>query len=185
MPAAEPPPVRLLYGHNEEPLLMVRGDDPATILDTAGRHAADLGVVLIDAFCNPKVDAIRATPCRPAGHTVDGWDCDGGMTAHYNYGKPGPGAFTGAFIAVRPMNLDERKAAIVAELNAATVEEWNTSHPVGTPVRYWTWTREGDGQVGETRSAARLLGGNTPVVWVTGHPACITLTHVAPLQEEQ
>jgi hypothetical protein len=59
-------------------------------------------------------------------------------------------------------------------------DSFNRSHPVGTPVRYWTGTREGDGETGATRSAATVLGGHTAVVWVTGHGACIALTHVQP-----
>jgi len=62
------------------------------------------------------------------------------------------------------------------------VEWFNQENPIGTPVRYWTGVREGEGQTGVTRTAAHLLGGHTPVVWVTGHPACIALTHVQPME---
>jgi hypothetical protein len=60
---------------------------------------------------------------------------------------------------------------------------WNAAHPEGTYVRYWTGAREGAGQTGRTRSTARVLGGHTAVVWVTGHGACIALTHVQPEPE--
>lgn len=58
------------------------------------------------------------------------------------------------------------------------VENWNLKHPIGTPVRYWTSVREGPGKTGETRSVAEMLGGHTPVVWVTGEGGCVALTHV-------
>jgi hypothetical protein len=63
---------------------------------------------------------------------------------------------------------------------AKAVEAWNTQHPVGTPVRYWTGHREGDGKASHTRSAAHVLGGHTAVVWVEGESSCIALTHVQP-----
>jgi len=49
----------------------------------------------------------------------------------------------------------------------------------GKTVRYWVGVvREGDGLTGETRTHAHLLGGHTPVVWITGAASCIALTHV-------
>lgn len=60
------------------------------------------------------------------------------------------------------------------------VSKWNRENPVGTPVRYWTGDRHGDGKVSTTRSPAHLLGGHTPVVWVDGEASCIALTHVDP-----
>lgn len=64
-------------------------------------------------------------------------------------------------------------------------ELFNSRCPEGTPVRYWTGAREGSGQTGRTRSAASVLGGHTAVVWVTGHGACIALTHVVPTLESE
>ncbi|MET8985893.1 hypothetical protein ABZW49_10630 [Nonomuraea wenchangensis] len=61
---------------------------------------------------------------------------------------------------------------------AAAVEQWNATVPVGTPVRYWTGWREGDGKASRTRTSAHLLGGHTAVVWVEGESSCIALTHV-------
>lgn len=60
---------------------------------------------------------------------------------------------------------------------------WNEEFPEGTPVRYWTGVRKGAGTAGETRSAATVLGGHTAVVWVTGHSACIALSHVQPVRQ--
>ena len=61
------------------------------------------------------------------------------------------------------------------------VDDFNHHYPIGTPIRYWTGIREGEGKSGETRSEATLLGGHTPVVWVTGHAACIALSHIEPI----
>lgn len=66
---------------------------------------------------------------------------------------------------------------------AERVEAWNLTYPEGQPVRYWTGAREGAGRKGRTRSAASVLGGHTAVVWVTGHGACVALTHVKPIPE--
>jgi hypothetical protein len=60
----------------------------------------------------------------------------------------------------------------------AEVAGFNAANPIGTPVRYWTGGREGEGRTGVTRTEAQVLSGHTPVVWVTGHGACIALTHV-------
>jgi hypothetical protein len=65
---------------------------------------------------------------------------------------------------------------------AKLVEKFNARHAVGTPVRYWTGVREGDGELSATRSHAQLLSGHTAVVWVDGHPACIALSHVEPVK---
>jgi hypothetical protein len=68
---------------------------------------------------------------------------------------------------------------------AEHVAAWNLTYPEGRAVRYWTGVREGAGQKGRTRSAASVLGGHTAVVWVTGHGACIALTHVKPIPESE
>ena len=65
------------------------------------------------------------------------------------------------------------------------VERWNRLHPVGTRVNAYPGCRpEDDPQATVlntvTRSAATVLGGHTPVVWVRDHGACIALTHVDP-----
>lgn len=58
------------------------------------------------------------------------------------------------------------------------VDQWNARHPVGTPVEYWTFVREGTGKMSRTRTNAQLLSGHTAVVWVDGEPSCISLSHV-------
>ena len=62
------------------------------------------------------------------------------------------------------------------------VENFNKKNPIGTPVRYWTGMREGDGAKSKTRTAAQILQGHTPVVWVEDHGACIALTHIDPIR---
>ena len=62
------------------------------------------------------------------------------------------------------------------------VEAWNDT-PVGTMVRYWTGLRTGPGRLARTRTAASLLGGHTPVVWVHDEPSAIALTHIDPLPD--
>lgn len=62
-------------------------------------------------------------------------------------------------------------------------EEFNSLHPVGTPVVAYPGARPEVVPActrleTRTRSAAQLLSGHTPVVWVEGHGACIALTHV-------
>jgi hypothetical protein len=71
-----------------------------------------------------------------------------------------------------------------ASARAADVTDFNRDHMIGTHVEYWTGVREGRGKFSTTRSAAELLGGHTPVVWVAGHSACIALTHVEPIPDQ-
>lgn len=64
-------------------------------------------------------------------------------------------------------------------------ERWNNLYPVGTPVVAYPGCRPEDDPnderlVTRTRSKAEVLGGHTDVVWVDGHGACISLTHVDP-----
>lgn len=65
------------------------------------------------------------------------------------------------------------------------VDAFNAAHPVGVPVRYWPWTREGEGIASRTRTPAQRIGGSegqTASVWVEGRPDCISLTHVEALR---
>lgn len=66
----------------------------------------------------------------------------------------------------------------------AAVDRFNASHFPGSWVRYWTGTRDDAPKYGQTRTAAELLGGHTPVVWVTGEASCIGLTHVDPIPDQ-
>ncbi|QQZ56895.1 hypothetical protein IFE09_27240 [Streptomyces microflavus] len=71
---------------------------------------------------------------------------------------------------------------------AVTVDRWNAQYPVGTSVFAYPGCRPEDDPkctqlTTRTRSAASVLGGHTAVVWVDGHSACISLTHVDPRHE--
>lgn len=52
--------------------------------------------------------------------------------------------------------------------------------PVGTPVRYWSGSRQGDGEASRTCSTVQLLGGHLPVVWVEGVTGAIAMSHIEP-----
>ena len=68
-----------------------------------------------------------------------------------------------------------------------TPDQFNALYPVGTRVRAYPGCRPKPGATGKhccevldtvTRSTAQMLGGHTPVVWVKGHGACISLDFV-------
>jgi len=61
-------------------------------------------------------------------------------------------------------------------------DKFNTKNPIGTPVRYWTFLREGEGKLSKTRSGAQEMG-HSAVVWVEGEASCIALTHIQPIRE--
>lgn len=65
------------------------------------------------------------------------------------------------------------------------VDAWNLAHPIGTPVTYWSWTRDVAGRESQTRTAAQLNGAHQPVVWVEGEPGCIALSHVDATMPDQ
>lgn len=58
------------------------------------------------------------------------------------------------------------------------VDAWNANHDVGELVKYWTFTREGEGKLARTRSRAEVLSGHTAVVWLEGVRGCVALSHV-------
>ena len=62
----------------------------------------------------------------------------------------------------------------------AAAETWNAAHPIGTPVRYWTGCREGDGKASVTRTIAQSMSDHASV-WVVGEASCINLSHVEVL----
>lgn len=69
-------------------------------------------------------------------------------------------------------------------------EQWNARFPIGTPVLAYPGARPQDGPDDETlitrtRTQAQQTCSGTGVVWVEGHGAYITLTHVDPVTEEQ
>lgn len=58
------------------------------------------------------------------------------------------------------------------------VSEWNVKYPVGTIVRYWRGEKDGFPSGRGAASAAYMLSGHTPVVWINGCRGCIALSHV-------
>jgi hypothetical protein len=65
----------------------------------------------------------------------------------------------------------------------APVAAWNLAFPVGTPVRYWSGVREGEGVASRTRTLAEVLGGHTAVVWLEAGGGAVALSHVEPIVE--
>jgi len=60
---------------------------------------------------------------------------------------------------------------------ADLAQEFNDAHPVGTPVRFWPGTREGEGPTSKTRTPAWYIG-PYPVVSVEGYAGGISLAHI-------
>lgn len=102
--------------HNEDgPIMLVRAETVAEALALAAVEAADSDMTVTDTEADIRLSWARAIPCNPEGHEIrDGFEwCDGGMRCHYAYGKPGPGAFRGAFVSVRHLRPDERTSPAV------------------------------------------------------------------------
>ncbi|MEI5032487.1 hypothetical protein RB201_04610 [Streptomyces sp. S1A(2023)] len=72
----------------------------------------------------------------------------------------------------------------------SAADEFNHFYPVGTPVLAYPGIRPEDGPddstlITRTRTEARVVASGDSVLWVDGHGAYITLTHVDPVSEEQ
>ncbi|MCF2531732.1 hypothetical protein [Yinghuangia soli] len=65
-----------------------------------------------------------------------------------------------------------------------TADQWNTHHPVGTPVHAWLGRRDEAPLVTRTRSDAWNLGHGEPVVSVDGYAGGIALTHIEPRPDD-
>lgn len=63
-----------------------------------------------------------------------------------------------------------------------TADQWNTTHPIGTPVHAWPGTLNEQPLRTHTRTPAWELGSGYPVVSVDGHAGGIHLTHIEPLK---
>lgn len=132
----------------------------------------------VEDICWGKVlGRVVETDRRPAGPEA-GYD----ETVDYALRDVEPVVYV---VEQKPRTAAESEIArqIIEEEAMTVAVEWNRRHPVGTPVRYWTGMRKGDGVASRTRYVASVMGGHTPVVWVDGHPACIALSHVEPLSE--
>lgn len=97
------PDTAQVLSNEDGPIILVRAGSPAEALFLAAEEAADNDLIVTNGEADVHVGWIRATPCRGGGHEIrDGFEwCDGGMRCHYAYGKPGPGAFRGAFVNAR------------------------------------------------------------------------------------
>ena len=80
---------------------------------------------------------------------------------------------------VEPVSPEDKRDRLDREIAA-----WNERHPIGTLVRFWTGAREGEGRTGNTRSEAEAPSGYG-VVWVTGEPSCIALSHVEVIEGQE
>jgi hypothetical protein len=87
---------------NEDgPVILVRAETTAEALSLAADEASANDLVVTDEETDIRIGWVRATPCNPDGHEDFGGMgyCDGGRgTTHYRFGKPGRGAFRGAFV---------------------------------------------------------------------------------------
>lgn len=138
-----------------------------SVLQRLGEMVADISAdleIVVNGYGVEGVERRRVRKVHEASPTADGGGAHSvGEGAAEGPGSAGPSAGAAGGSA--------------AYLQAA-VDIWNGIAPIGTPVRYWTGFREGDGIESKTRTKAQLLCG-TPVVWVEGHGACIALSHVA------
>ncbi|MFY9293299.1 MAG: hypothetical protein WAP03_21760 [Methylorubrum rhodinum] len=60
----------------------------------------------------------------------------------------------------------------------AQCEAFNAKHRVGDTIHVWPGPIEGEPVPVKIRFPAQVLGGHTPVVYVTGGHGCIALSHV-------
>lgn len=68
-------------------------------------------------------------------------------------------------------------------MTATALAALNFEYPVGTPVRYWTGAKQGEGKVSKTRSEVQSVSKTQAVVWVEGHSGCISMTHIEKVVE--
>jgi hypothetical protein len=64
---------------------------------------------------------------------------------------------------------------------ARRVEKWNRDVPIGAVVTYRSVKAARSVVITTTRTAAEVLSGHTPVVWLTGVSGCVALDHTEPL----
>jgi hypothetical protein len=58
------------------------------------------------------------------------------------------------------------------------IDDFNATYPVGSSILVHTGTLQDPAVEVEVRDPAQVLGGHTPVVYVTGGKGCVALTHV-------
>jgi hypothetical protein len=106
-----PQPAEILY-NEDGPVVLTRAGSAAEALELAAEEAAGQDMAVTGTETGIAVGWIRALPCRAGGHEISdgtGW-CDGHMRCHYSWGRPGPGAFRGAFVNVRYLGADETRS---------------------------------------------------------------------------
>ncbi len=54
-------------------------------------------------------------------------------------------------------------------------DAWNAANPIGTIVKYHPVIGNPEYRVRKTRTAAQLLSGHTPVLWLEGESGCVAL----------
>lgn len=89
-------------------------------------------------------------------------------------------------ITCRALPMDaETPAETIARNHELAVERFNAANQVGAKVRFWTWTREGEGKTGTTWSAAMRAASGHPVVYIRDDQGknigSVSLTHVEPI----
>jgi hypothetical protein len=121
----------------------------------------------------------------PAAQAVLDYSDDGQRYQVNGYTHDGHHLYRREFATLDAALRNGDRVARTGPTQAERVEAWNLTYPVSQAIRYWTGAREGAGRTGRTRTAATLLEGHTAVVWVTGHAACVALTHVDPIPESE
>jgi hypothetical protein len=102
--------------------LLVRGDSLPEVLAQAHAEAASDDYVLTEPEM-VRLGWLRAVPCRPGPHEIDGCCCEGDRPGtHYIDSAPGSGAFQGATVEITFAedleDDDPRKARYLAECAA-------------------------------------------------------------------
>jgi hypothetical protein len=72
-----------------------------------------------------------------------------------------------------------KRIPTLAQLQAQC-DLWNMAYPVGTSVEYHPVIGEPAHRIRKTRTAAQVLSGHTPVVWLDGESGCVALEACIP-----
>jgi hypothetical protein len=72
---------------------------------------------------------------------------------------------------MKPMPLSPEEMQVACD-------RFNRQYAVGDVIRCWPFARQGDPVERIVREPACILGGNTPVVYISGGGGCVALTNV-------
>ena len=99
--------------------------------------------------------------------------------AKYQFIRDISDAFDVSFQHLTCQSLREYKRSLTrAEVAQQEADAFNLANPVGTMVRYWTWTKEGEPTgTGPVRWPAQVLCGHASV-WIKGCVGAVNLSHV-------